>query len=261
MSNKQTTEVEDPFAATVDLEDHETQPKPVEAPSKPTRRNRDYVPLGVGAFIVGAFLVFGYSLHSTQIEITDMIKASDKETAYYEVARQNVAVNGSHGTEEWRGYYKLGLERYLGQHEFSEFCMPNGFLKDSFTIGSLPCIAVGDLRAVQAYSGEISYFREDSWRRMTHQINVLQQDVHASDYLDIDAFSKAVEDRATKQVREKEDAERQKAAEQARKEIEETTRSIKEALSGIVPLQVPVQRPVIIPENPNPEFSVPKGAE
>jgi hypothetical protein len=205
---------------------------PSKAPSE-TRswlsRNRD--PIIVISAITAIMGGMGFLLSDFDRTIREAMKASHMESAYTDVVLQKVAVNGYRGTPEWRGFYKLGLERFLGQHDFSDLCMPNGFLKDSYVAGALPCIAIGDKRAVRAYNDTVSYFKEDSWRRMTHPLDIMEQDIHSDGYLDIDAFSKAVEDRASKQV-----ADAAAAAKAADDAVSQNTRIFKEALQLVVPL-------------------------
>lgn len=202
-----------------------------------TRHRKEIGGIAIGMALVAAMGVFMATVDS---HIDEVMKADNIESAYTDVAFQTVAVNGYRGTEEWRGFYKIGLERYLGQHDFSDLCTPNGFLKESYVAGALPCIAIGDKRAVKAYDGTISFFKEETKRRMTHPIDVMRQDIHANDYLDIDAFSKAVRDRATKQVADAEAAAKAVAEEAAKKakESDERVRAFGEALKSMQPIRV-----------------------
>jgi hypothetical protein len=212
----------------------ETAEPPQAAPTTPkqlpwtTRHRTDIIGVTVGVVLIAAVAAF---MASVEGHVDETMKAANMESAYTAVTLQQVAVNGHRGTEEWRGFYKLGLERFLGQHDFSDLCTPNGFLKDSYVAGALPCIAVGDKRAVRAWNDSVSFFKEDSWRRMAHPLDVMEQDVHADDYLDIDTFSKAVEDRASKQV-----ADATAAAKAADDAVAQNTRIFKEALQLVVPL-------------------------
>lgn len=238
MTEQKNIEAEKPEAAESNGEP--VQAKPAAAPETSwLRRNRDNV-IGVGLIlaVLGGFAFFTDGFASP---LEEAMKANNIESAYTDVVRQNVAVNGYRGDPEWRGYYKLGLERFLGQHDFSDLCTPNGFLKDSYVAGAQPCIAIGDKRALRSWDNTVSYFKEDSWRRMAHPLDVMQQDVHADDYLDIDAFSKAVEDRATKQVADAAAAAKAAAEEEARKtkESEERIRAFQEALKSRYPIQIP----------------------
>jgi hypothetical protein len=240
MSAQKNTEAEDPFALTAEeLAEKRTHTAPT-TPKKlpwPERYRFEMTAVAIiaaGAVIVGAFM------NGFERDIEDAVKASNIESAYTDVALQTVAVNGYRGTEEWRGFYKLGLERYFGQHDFSDLCTPNGFLKDSYVAGALPCIAVDDKRAVRAYDGSISLFKEDTWRRMTHPLDVMEQDVHADGYVDIDAVSKAVEDRASKQKAD-EVAAAEKATKQA-KAADENQRAFDEATKALYPIVIRPRR-------------------
>jgi hypothetical protein len=237
MSDQKTTDTNE--SATATKEDQATKPASEAATKLPwtTRHRRELTGIAIGMALVAAMGVFMASVES---HIDEVMTADNIESAYTDVAFQTVAVNGYRGTEEWRGFYKIGLERYLGQHDFSDLCTPNGFLKDSYVAGALPCIAIGDKRAVKAYDGTISFFKEDTRRRMTHPIDVMRQDVHADDYLDIDAFSTAVRDRATKQVADAEAAAKAAAEEAAKKakESDERVRAFGEALKSMQPIRI-----------------------
>jgi hypothetical protein len=230
MSDNKDIETEAPLAS----RSEELAETPQAAPTTPkklpwtTRHRNDIIGVTIGAALIAAVAAF---MASVEGHVDETMDAANMESAYTAVALQQVPVNGYRGSPEWRGYYKVGLERFLGQHDFSDLCTPNGFLKDSFVYGVLPCIAVGDKRAVRAFDDTISYFKEDSWRRMTHPLDIMDQDIHSDGYLDIDAFSKAVEDRASKQV-----ADAAAAAKAADDAVAQNTRIFKEALQLVVPL-------------------------
>lgn len=238
MTDQPNTDTNEPVAAM----EQTTKPASESAAKLPwtTRHSKELTGISIGMSIVAAMGVFMTTVTTFKSQINEAMKADNIESAYTDVAFQTVAVNGYRGTEEWRGFYKIGLERYLGQHDFSDLCTPNGFLKDSYVAGALPCIAIGDKRAVKAFDETISFFKEDAKRRITHPINVMRQDVHADDYLDIDAFSKAVRDRATKQVADAEAAAKATAEEAAKKarEPDERVRAFGEALKSKQPIRI-----------------------
>jgi hypothetical protein len=167
--------------------------------------------------------------------------ARDKQAAYYDVILNRVAVNGERGTPEWREYYRQALERVLSTHDFSDFCTYNGFLKDSAKVGVLPCIAVGEVRAVRSSDGTISYFRENDSLHTVANLNVLEQDVHADDYLDIDVFEKALDNRAI-DIASDERTRKNTAALDAK--VREDQRAFAEALKLVTPIQI--RPPVVI---------------
>jgi hypothetical protein len=150
-------------------------------------------------FVAHVFLVvIPSAVEETNRTFLERQTAHDKQSAYYDVILNRVAVNGERGTPEWREYYRQALERVLSTHDFSDFCTYNGFLKDSTKAGVLPCIAAGDVRAVRSTDGGISYFKENSIIHKVAALDVMEQDIHADDYLDIDVFTKALDARATK---------------------------------------------------------------
>lgn len=184
--------------------------KPSKTPATWLRANCE--PLLVCAILLGVFVAAIIFVQKTASDFKEARAISNRESAYTDVYTQHVAVNGLRGTVEWRRDYKLGLERYLGENDVSDSCAYNGFLKDSNTPGVLPCVAVGDIRAVRSSDGSISYFKEDTWRRKVTTLDVMEQDVHDERYLDIDFFSKAIEDRAWKLKADGDDVKREPPA-------------------------------------------------
>jgi hypothetical protein len=200
----------------------------VRTQGKPSGLDRDWQAIiAVSAFVaifVAIVCIFVF-LTGQRKAMVAAIEASNLETAYLEVMRSRVDVNGPHGTEEWRGYYAKGLARALDRYDFNQACAHNGFLRLTQSSSTFGCIAVADIRAVRAADGTISYFRERPYANEMVALDVMQQDVHAPDYLDIDAFVLAVRDRASK------------ANAAARTEIDDTR--FKQALDSITPIVPP----------------------
>lgn len=240
MSNRTNTEAASLATSGAEKQPSRSAPKGPPKLSWFTLHRTEISGIAVGVAFIVAIATMGVFLSSVGSQMDEAIKADNIKSAYTDVVLQKVAVNGYRGTMEWRGFYKLGLERYLGQHDFSDLCTPNGFLKDSHVAGALPCIAIGDKRAVKAYDDTISFFKEDSWRRMAHPVDVMQQDIHADDYLDIDAFSKAVEDRASKQVTDTSAAAKTTTGEALKNAMEsdERVRAFGKALKSMQPIRV-----------------------
>lgn len=166
--------------------------------TKPENRMRSRLPIIIGGAAFLALLTgVGYLLEWHQTEMLAAIEANDMESAYFDVSRSHVSVNGYRGTEQWRGYYAKGLVRVLENHDFDQACAHNGFLRDKPSENTFDCIAADDVRAVRSADGTLSYFRERSFTEEVIRLNVMQQDVHALDYLDIDSFVSAVKDRAS----------------------------------------------------------------
>lgn len=154
------------------------------------------------AFAVALVLFLGplVAYHFSDLNLPDALPTEELSTweidrAYSDVRYQKVAVNGDRGTPLWRKAYADALQRYASSFDFEDECSSNGFLKELPTNSSMPCIAAGDIRVVGLPGSTLSYFKEDDFRGTSIRLDVLQQDVHAENYVDIDALTKALEDR------------------------------------------------------------------
>jgi hypothetical protein len=247
MSEQQTSEpVTLQIPENIPVASADKRAKSSKTPATWLRENRE--PLLVCVILLAIFVAAIMFVQKTASDVKEAMALSNRESAYTDVYTQHVAVNGPRGTVEWRGDYKLGLERYLGENDFSDSCAYNGFLKDSNTPGLLPCVAVGDLRAVRSSDGSIAYFKEDAWRRKVTTLDVMEQDVHDERYLDIDSFSKAVEDRASKLKGDEDNAKREKEQVEFKTQMQDYQRIIDETEQTLK--LIPVRPQTVFPDTP-----------
>lgn len=211
-------------------QEHVEETQPSSAAAKGMRRTASQYLYWLPAIAIAcAAVVAVVGIRSHRNEVLAAVEAMDGERAYYDVKRSNVAVNGPRGTGEWRARYAQALLRVLDENDFSDACAYNGFLKEGPSANTRPCIAVGDVRAVRAPDGSVDYFREEARLRRVAALDVMQQDVHASDYVDIDGLSSALDERARRIVREVEDGKRAKEKAEFESYLENSRRLIAES--------------------------------
>ena len=139
-----------------------------------------------GLFLVGIGLAGGETTHSDP---------RNAVSAFSDVMRSEVAVNGERGTPGWRKIYGAALDRALRQFDFDKDCAVNGFVRTGATAETLSCLTTQYATVTMDHSGKLSYFRAKDASGRVVALDVLQQDVHADDYLDIDLLMKIVRGR------------------------------------------------------------------